>query len=271
MGSGDTPRLVATALLAGVAGLLVGSFLNVVVYRAPLGLSVSSPRSFCPNCRHQLSWWENIPIASWIFLRARCRACHQPISARYPLVELTTGVSFGLITWAWHASLVSAGYCSLAAGALTVALIEMDGNRAPLSVAAIAVTVGQAIIAVGAAWDRNWQVLVGSLVGLVAGVVLFALLRSLDPECVDPRGHGRSMLLLVGCWTGGLGLEASIVGASFWVFTYLVCMVGVWTLGRPAARVGDQHATSPNIPPVFGTPLVSALAITMVASLLWGG
>src|SRR5208282_1433104 len=87
MGSGDTPRLVATALLAGVAGLLVGSFLNVVVYRAPLGLSVSSPRSFCPNCRHQLSWWENIPVASWVFLRARCRACHQPISARYPLVE----------------------------------------------------------------------------------------------------------------------------------------------------------------------------------------
>jgi leader peptidase (prepilin peptidase)/N-methyltransferase len=271
MGSGDTPRLVTTALFAGVVGLLVGSFLNVVVYRAPLGLSVSSPRSFCPNCRHQLSWWENIPVVSWILLRARCRSCHQPISARYPLVELTTGVAFGLITWAWHASLVSAGYCSLAAGALAIALIEYDGNRAPVSVAAIAATLGQAIVAIGAGWDGHWRILVGSLAGLIVGVALFGLLRSIDPACLDPRGHGRSMLLLVGCWSGGLGFEASIVGVSFGLLTYFVCLVGVWSSSRQATRVGDQYQVAPSIPTVFATPLVSALVIALVASLLAGG
>ena len=57
--------------LAVVVGLIVGSFLNVVVYRAPLGLSVSTPRSFCPTCDRQLAWWENIPLGSWLFLRGR--------------------------------------------------------------------------------------------------------------------------------------------------------------------------------------------------------
>lgn len=271
MGPGDTPRLVATALIAGVAGLLVGSFLNVVVYRAPLGLSVSSPRSFCPNCRHQLSWWENIPVVSWLLLRARCRTCHQPISARYPLVELATGAAFGLITWAWHASLVSAGYCTLAAGAIAIVLIETDGKRAPLSIAAIATTLGQIIVVIGAGWDGRWRVLVGSLLGLGVGIGLFALLRSIDPECLDPRGRGRSMLLPVGCWMGGLGVEPTIVGSSFWVLTYFVCMVGVWSLRRQATRVGNQGSYDLSIPPVFATPLVSALAIAMVASLLAGG
>ncbi|MDR0356671.1 MAG: prepilin peptidase [Deltaproteobacteria bacterium] len=74
--------------------LCVGSFLNVVIYRLPReGLAVSSPRrSFCPNCRHQLSWHENIPLFSWLLLRGRCRSCRSPISARYPLVELTAAV-----------------------------------------------------------------------------------------------------------------------------------------------------------------------------------
>jgi hypothetical protein len=70
---------------------------------------------------------------------------------------------------------------------------------------------------------------------------------------------------------GGLGLEPSIVGSSFWVLTYFVCMVGVWSLSRQATRVGSQHSYDLNIPAVFATPLVSALAIAMVASLLAGG
>lgn len=79
-------------------GLCVGSFLNVVIYRLPLGLSIASPRrSFCPMCRHTLAWYDNLPVLSWIVLRARCRNCRVPISAQYPLIEALTGLVFVLV------------------------------------------------------------------------------------------------------------------------------------------------------------------------------
>ncbi|MFW8745060.1 prepilin peptidase, partial [Mesorhizobium japonicum] len=82
------PLVLLVAGLCGVLGLAVGSFLNVVVYRVPAGLSVVRPRSACPDCGHAISAWENIPVLSWILLRGRCRSCAKPISIRYPLVEV---------------------------------------------------------------------------------------------------------------------------------------------------------------------------------------
>ena len=108
-------------VVAAVVGLFVGSFLNVVVYRAPLGLSVSTPRSFCPTCDRQLAWWENVPVVSWLALRGRCHTCHEPISVRYPLVEATTGGGLrpgGLGLARLRPS--TAGYCVLAATAIAV-------------------------------------------------------------------------------------------------------------------------------------------------------
>ncbi len=85
--------------MAFLLGAIVGSFLNVCVYRLPLGLSVNEPkRSFCPQCKAQLAWCENLPIVGWLLLRGRCAHCRQPISARYPLLELLTA---GLFLLAW--------------------------------------------------------------------------------------------------------------------------------------------------------------------------
>ncbi|MDO9497183.1 MAG: prepilin peptidase, partial [Nocardioides sp.] len=83
--------------LACLTGLMVGSFLNVVVYRVPAGLSVVSPRSACPACGHTLRDRDNIPVVSWLLLRGRCRDCAEPISARYPAVEAGTALLFGLV------------------------------------------------------------------------------------------------------------------------------------------------------------------------------
>src|SRR5664280_3022890 len=88
MASDGIPRLAVTIPVAVIVGLFVGSFLNVVVYRIPLGLSVAKPRSFCPTCDRQLKWWENVPVVSWVALRGHCHTCHEPISARYPFVCL---------------------------------------------------------------------------------------------------------------------------------------------------------------------------------------
>jgi leader peptidase (prepilin peptidase) / N-methyltransferase len=82
-----------------VGGLLVGSFLNVVIARVPEGKSIVRPGSHCPRCGHALSWYENVPLLSWAVLRGRCRNCRAPISIRYPAVELTTGLLFLAAGW----------------------------------------------------------------------------------------------------------------------------------------------------------------------------
>src|SRR3954468_12322916 len=75
-------------------GCIVGSFLNVVIHRLPLGQSVVSPPSHCPHCKYSIPWYLNIPLVTWIVLRGRCRNCGAPISIRYFLVELLTGITF---------------------------------------------------------------------------------------------------------------------------------------------------------------------------------
>src|SRR5690349_9592663 len=91
----DIFNLVAAALF----GLAIGSFLNVVIYRLPLGQSLASPPSRCRNCGYSLRWFDNIPVMSWLFLRGRCRQCGVGVSWQYPIVELITGALFVTVVW----------------------------------------------------------------------------------------------------------------------------------------------------------------------------
>jgi len=93
----ENPLLIAPGLFAvflAALGLVVGSFLNVVIARVPMEQSIVHPRSRCPKCGHAITWYENIPVLSWLWLRGRCSHCKAPISVRYPLIELLTGVLF---------------------------------------------------------------------------------------------------------------------------------------------------------------------------------
>src|SRR3954453_9233125 len=98
--------ILGWAVIAGVLGLAIGSFLNVVIYRVPTGLSVVSPPSACPKCGHEIRNRHNVPVLGWLVLRGRCYDCQAPISARYPLVEAGTGVLFALAGWRFADDLV---------------------------------------------------------------------------------------------------------------------------------------------------------------------
>jgi leader peptidase (prepilin peptidase)/N-methyltransferase len=246
--------------VTAVVGLFVGSFLNVVVYRAPLGLSVSTPRSFCPTCDRQLAWWENVPLLSWLFLRGRCHTCHEPISVRYPLVEATTAVVFGLVAWAWHGTLPTAGYCALSATALSIALIEWGGQRAPLAVGAIGTGLGVLLLVPGfLVVDHRAGDLAWAFVGLATGTMVFGVLRALDPDCRDPRGHGRTGIPLAGLWLGGLGGRPAAAGLAAWVLASFACLVVLWASRRNGAD-GPVKA-------IAATPLVTGIVVALAVSL----
>ncbi len=154
----------AIGLFIYLIGLCVGSFLNVVIYRLPRGLSISKPAwSFCPHCKTTLRWYDNLPVLSWLVLRARCRYCHQPISGQYPLIEAIAGLAFVLT------------YCLLfVADARVGAEQPTCPADAPLLLAWLVLV---AVLIVCSAMDLLWYVVDTRItnVAMVAGIILCAL------------------------------------------------------------------------------------------------
>ena len=117
--------------LAGLLGLAVGSFLNVLIYRLPLKLSFARGRSFCPSCRASLKWYDMVPVLSWLLLRGRCRTCGCRISPRYPIVELLGGALFALTAWKFGFSLETPLYIVFFCALIVIAFIDTDTMEIP--------------------------------------------------------------------------------------------------------------------------------------------
>ncbi len=117
--------------LSLVAGLLIGSFLNVVIYRLPRGESLVFPGSRCPSCGHAVAPYDNIPVFSYLWLRGKCRSCHTPISARYPAIELLTGLLFAAIAWRYGFAPMTLVWQLFAATLVAAAGIDFDHQIIP--------------------------------------------------------------------------------------------------------------------------------------------
>jgi leader peptidase (prepilin peptidase)/N-methyltransferase len=203
----------AIVALSALIGLLIGSFLNVVIYRVPLKRSVVSPPSACPACGHRLAWFENIPVVSWMGLRGRCRHCGARISIRYPLVELATGVFFAGVSWA----LLSSSMGEVASVAAVVALAAF------LYLAAISVAL--------TAIDLESQTLPNVLVLPAYPVLILVLgassLLSDDLEALFRGGIGMVILfaayyLMAFVYPGGMGFgDVKLAGALGFAMAWL--------------------------------------------------
>jgi leader peptidase (prepilin peptidase)/N-methyltransferase len=123
--------LLATTF-ALLFGLLIGSFLNVCIYRMPRGLSVVHPRSHCTACEHQIAWYDNVPLLSYLRLQGRCRHCGAPISRRYPLVELLTGVLFSCYILVYGPTPQAAKFCLFGALLMVLFFTDLDELVLPL-------------------------------------------------------------------------------------------------------------------------------------------
>ena len=228
-------RASVTAV-AAVAGLLIGSFLNVVVYRVPRRLSVVQPGSFCPACTTPIRPSDNVPVVSWLILRRRCRVCGEPISARYPLVELGTGALFGATAGALGAHWAVPGMCALGATTLALAVIELDGLPAPAAVSLVGTGLGATLLSAAAVADRRWWHLGGMLMGIALASSVVAAWSAAQ------RGHRDSTppwaLIPAGAVMGWVGPLGAVLGVA----TTACGVIGLWILARTRRSGGDADA-----------------------------
>lgn len=169
----DLVRVVAVA--AGVLGLAIGSFLNVVIYRLPRHESLLFPASRCPKCDTAIKARHNLPVLGWLVLRGKCAACREPISPRYPLVEFATGLLFGLVTLRVGFSAALPAALILVAAALTMAMIDLDRQRVPGTLLLVTLAAEFAFLIFAAA--TNWPLAVTAAVAAVALCVVCAAAR----------------------------------------------------------------------------------------------
>lgn len=242
-----TPIITFLVVVAGVFGLLIGSFLNVVAYRLPAKISLLR-ESRCPHCDTKIKPWHNVPVLGWAILRGRCASCAYPISARYPLVEALTGVAFAAVTWwalaiydgllgktlpqylllptvdgvvrpgdLWALAFVVVAYLYFAAISIVLTLIDLDTHRLPNSLVLPSYLVAALLFTVAAWLTVEWTALLRAGIGMAVLYLLYALLRLVRPGGMG--GGDVKLAGLIGIYLGWLGWGALAVGA-FAAFLY---------------------------------------------------
>jgi leader peptidase (prepilin peptidase) / N-methyltransferase len=239
---------------AFVLGLVVGSFLNVVIARVPAGESIVRPGSRCPRCGHALAWFENVPVVSWLFLRAHCRVCRAPISVRYPAVELLTGVLFFGCwvrfggSWSLLRGLLLVGFL------VPLTFIDLDYWILPfeLTVPGVALGILSSVL-------LGWDALRDAALGAAAGFLLFWGLEALVRWLLGKEGLGAGdkwLMALLGAFLGwqalfGIVLLSNVQGA-------LVGSLLLLFRGRAGPALASPAARPPLPAAVEGAPLSGA-------------
>lgn len=215
------------AVLAGVFGSLIGSFLNVVVFRVPAGRSIVTPPSACPSCGSRIRAVDNIPVVSWLLLRGRCRDCGAAISMRYPAVELGTALGFAAVTLWRLPSVLSAAaigsgtaiaaaavelvaYLFLMAVSVALALIDLDTHRLPDKIVLPAYVVGGGLLIVAGVLEGDGWSMLRALVGGASAFLLYLVLGLTKPGAM---GFGDIKLAgLLGLYLGWAGWSPLVIG-----------------------------------------------------------
>jgi leader peptidase (prepilin peptidase) / N-methyltransferase len=218
---------LASLVLWGTVGACIGSFVNVVAYRLPLGISLVYPPSRCPSCDSTLGPTENVPILGWLLLKGRCKSCQAPISARYPLVEALMALLFtGLALWiqamgdigpsfGWGALI---GYSLWMAALVSLALVDWDTMELPDEITRPFVALGvffHTLVPLLGSHDGNQasQGLMQSLWGIVFALGLFDVLAYGSEKLLGKEGMGggdAKLAAMLGAWLGWQGLLVAL-------------------------------------------------------------
>ena len=209
-----------------VLGLVVGSFLNVVIYRVPRKESIVSPGSACPTCATSILGRDNIPVVSWLLLKGKCRTCKSPISYRYPLVELACAALFAGAAarlgfqWDLPAMIVLLG------GLLALACIDMEHLRLPKSIVWVLLAKLAVLLVLAAGLSHQWHRLLIAVLCAVGWFMVFFVLNFVSPRLL---GFGDVRLSLVlGLGLGWLGVGYVLLG--FFAANFIGAVIGLWLI-----------------------------------------
>ena len=246
---------LAVIVLSGVFGLAVGSFLNVCIYRLPLGQSVVRPASRCTHCGTSLRWYDNVPLLSYLLLRGRCRQCHAEVSVMYPLIEAITGVVFvaGYLLFGFQLLLLAR--LLFACAMIVLFIIDLQHRLLPNVLTLPGIVMG---FLFSLLLPPGW---LDSLIGIVAGGGVLLLLAEAYYRVRKEEGLGMGdvkMLAMIGAFLGWKLMLVTLVLSSF--------MGSIIGLGMIALKRGDMKYALP-----FGTFLaIGALAASVSGDALLG-
>ncbi|MDZ8109942.1 MAG: A24 family peptidase [Nostoc sp. DedQUE12a] len=239
---------VVASVIVFALGASVGSFINVVVYRLPAGLSILWPPSRCPHCLNQLKAYDNVPVFGWISLRGRCRYCKSKISLRYPVVEGLTGIIFLIVFLVFKASTLTIGYWAFCSWLLALSLIDLDTMTLPNALTQSGLVVGILFqMVVGFLPEASYVALVNHLmmgiVGAVLGLWLFDAIAILGSIAFGKTAMGAGdakLAAMMGAWLGWKYLLlASFVGCA------LGALVGSGVIVRSRHKFGQKMPFGP--------------------------
>jgi len=249
----DTVAIV----LAAISGLAIGSFLNVVIARVPIGESIVKPPSHCPKCRTMLRLYDNIPVLSWLVLGRRCRTCRATISAQYPLVETGTAVLFALVAWRVGAHADLPALLVAAAAFVALSAIDLQTKRLPDLVVFPSLAMTAVGLVVAAAIDDRFDDLGRAGIGLAIGFGVLLVIHMAKP---NGMGFGDVKLAaLCGLVLGWFGLADLAVGLYAGFVLGAAMGVALMVVGRVRRGV--------TIP--FGPFLAAGTMITILALGSW--
>jgi len=255
-------RMYESGLLyvfAFMVGASIGSFLNVVIYRWPEGLSLVTPGSHCPSCKRPIPWYLNIPIFSWLALRGKCRFCGVKISARYFLVEVAGAVWAVLSLWRFGPSLESLTCFIFGAALLAGSVIDFYHRLLPDGITIGSIPLGLAMAYLPDSWVPVWPVSrMESLIGLALGVGIFLLVLLIFKYATGKDGMGLGDVKLM----GGIGAFVGYPALPAVVFFASVAGIITW-LVMYSLRRADRNYTLP-----FG-PFLSAAALIVIMIRPW--
>jgi leader peptidase (prepilin peptidase)/N-methyltransferase len=195
-----TPFILSSTAFVFILGAVVGSFLNVCIYRIPAGQSIVSPRSRCPQCETPIRWYQNIPVLSWLLLGGKCANCTEPISWRYPFVELLTAVLFCGVFLTFGFQPATLIYWIMAAILVTVTFIDLDHQIIPDVISLPGIVVGFL-----GTFFIPWITWFDSLMGIIAGggsLLLIALTYEFVTKKEGMGGGDIKLLAMLGAFLG---------------------------------------------------------------------
>ena len=221
-------------IVSTISGLVIGSFLNVVIYRVPAGMSVVAPGSACPECKTPVSPRDNIPVLSWLILRGRCRSCGAPISARYLIIEALTGLTFCLVALRLGANWSLLGELLFVAGLIALSAVDVERFLLPRKILyPTGVLVACALVA-AAGVDQRWHRLGVAAACAAGSFAVFFLINFIRPAWM---GFGDVRLAgLIGLALGGLGAWYVVVGFMAANLLGAILGIGLMVSGRATRR-----------------------------------